>query len=338
MAGEKRKIGYDYLRVIAIIMVVIIHGMVIFDADGTVETLAVTAIGVICLISVPCFLMISGALLLELETQSPLRTVKHRIVKQGAPFFVWSLVYVVARMMMGKIPIGIQAFTALLHEPAYYQFWFMYTLLAIYLLLPILINLVRHISKQVYEYLLSLWFLFSVLQPTLECFFPALRLSQHVDLVICEGYLGYFLLGHYLKKYGNEIRIKKAVSLLVCGCLLTGTLIWAEYAFSIGGFQGYFYRSYLTPGVTLASIGVFLIVQNVKFAYNSVIVYLSNLSIGVFYIHMLILTAFEYAGLSGANSIILCIVKCFSVYGISVLIASCISKIPVLKRMLLAMS
>ena len=338
MVQKKRIIGYDYLRVIAIFMVVVIHGNVAFIANNAPLRLIAMELCALCLISVPCFLMISGALLLESESELPFKALRRRLTKQGLPFIVWSLIYVVVRIMLKKIPASIQAFTSLLYEPAYYQFWFMYTLLAIYLLLPVLSPLVHHISKQVYRYALGVWLLFSVLQPMLGHFFSPFRLSAHMDLVICEGYLGYFLLGYYLKKYGSEITAKKAIWLFLCGCGITSMLLWGEYGLSGADFQGYFYRSYLTPGVVLASIGAFAYFQNRTYRHSFVMVYLSNISIGVFYVHMLVMAMLEYAGFSGADNLLICEIKNIAVYGVSALIAFGISKIPILRKILLGMN
>lgn len=338
MEKKSRIIGYDYLRVFAIFMVVVIHGNVSLIANKSSSWTAAMGVSTFCLISVPCFLMISGALLLDTEGELPWRTLKKRLTKQALPFVVWSVIYVLARIVLKKIPASIHAFTSLLSEPAYYQFWFMYTLLAIYLLLPILVSLVRCISREVYRYMLGIWLLFSVVQPTFGNFVPALRLSGHIDLVLCEGYLGYFFLGYYLKKYGSQVKTTKAACLFVCGCVLTGVLAWGEYVFSGANFQGYFYRSYLTPGVVMAASGAFLFFQNRTYAHSSVITYLSNVSIGVFYIHMLVMTAFEYFVFSGADHLLLCEVKCVAVYVVSVVAAFCLARIPGVRKILLGMN
>ena len=338
MAQKERIIGYDYLRIIAIFMVVIIHGNVAFISDSASLRITVMEIDALCLISVPCFLMISGALLLEAERELPWKSLKRRLIKQGLPFVAWSLIYVVVRIVLKKIPANIQAFTSILYEPAYYQFWFMYTLLAIYLLLPVLAPLVHHISREVYQYALGIWMLFSVLQPTISRFFPALRLSGHVDLIVCEGYLGYFLLGYYLKKFGAEITTKSAAWLFAFGCGFTGIFVWGEYVFSGMDFQGYFYRSYLTPGVVMASMGAFAFFQNRIYIHDFVIARLSNISIGIFYIHMLVMTAFEYAGFSGSDNLFVCELKCVAVYGVSAVIAFSISKVPGLRKILLGIN
>lgn len=292
-------------------------------------------IDALCLLSVPCFFMISGALVLDSDTVAPLQQMKKRLVKQGIPFLVWSLLYVFARIAMKKIPFQVQSFVSLLQEPAYYQFWFMYTLLAIYLLTPVLTTLVQNISQKVYRYLLGVWILFSVVQPTLAWYIPALRLSEHVDLILCEGYLGYFLLGYYLKKYGNTINRKTAIGMLVGGCAVTAILTWIEPLFAGTKYLGIFFGSYLAPGVVLAASGAFVLFQNGSFSSKVWVTRLSDVSIGIYYVHMLVVTALEYIGFTGANNLMICILKVIVAYMVSALIAFMISKILGLRKILL---
>lgn len=336
MERKSRIVGYDYLRVIATLMVVILHAMVAFLAgDNTSAHIIAKEINTLCLISVPLFFMISGALLLDCKSENPLKSLKKRLAKQGIPFVLWSLIYVLARILMKKIPFGIQAFTALLQEPAYYQFWFMYTLLAIYLLSPALTILAQNMSRTVYQYVLGIWLVFCVAQPTLAWYIPALRLSEHVDLVLCKGYIGYFFLGHYLKKNGSTVKSKTAVWMMVGGSLLAAALTWIEHTFAGEKYLGIFSASYLTPGVVLSASGAFLLLQNSALRPGKFITGLSDISIGIFYIHMLVITAFEYVGFSGADNLLICLLKSVIAFAASALLSFGISKIPGLRRVLL---
>lgn len=338
MERKNRIIGYDYLRIIATFMVVLLHGSVAFlDGGNTAMHIVAKEINTLCLICVPLFFMISGALLLDTKSEAPLKSLKKRLVKQGIPFVVWSILYVFVRIAMKKIPFGLQAFTSLLQEPAYYQFWFMYALLAIYLLTPALSVLVQNMTRTVYRYVLGIWLVFSVIQPTLAWYFPALQLSDHVGLVLCEGYLGYFLLGHYLKKYGSTISKKAAIWLMVSGCVIAVVLTWIEYAFAGEKDLGIFCASYLTPGVVLAASGAFLLFQNQVFKPKKLITGLSDISIGIFYVHMLVITAFEYVGFSGADNLMICLLKSVSAFAVSAIISFVISKIPGMRKILLGL-
>ncbi len=344
---EKRNVGYDFVRIFAIFLVVMIHANVAYLAEnqGKASWYFVMLITSICLVAVPLFFMVSGALLLDTQEVIPLKKLFFkRIGKQVIPFIVWSLVYVLARIVMKKTPLSITAFTDLLHEPAYYQFWFMYTLLAIYLLLPVLQAVVLKLEKRHLEYVLILWLVFSTVFPVMQKFIPGFVISEHVDLILCEGYVGYFLLGHYLKKYHSELSWKKGVWLALIGIGCTGVLSVVEYLVCVKtktSYQGYFYQEYLTPFVVLAATGLFLVFQNMHWTEKERPLRLlktgSVLSIGVFYVHMLVITALEHIGLTASASILLLIVKILLSYGVSFGIAFVISKIPYARKILMGL-
>ena len=342
---QKRNVGYDLIRALSIFLVVAIHSNVAYlanDVGGAGWHIVMVATSV-CLIAVPLFFMVSGALLLDTDEVISLDTLFFkRILKQAVPFIVWSLIYVAARIVMGKIPLTLSAFTSLLHEPAYYQFWFMYSLLAIYLLLPVLQAVVIKLDKKHLEYLLLLWLIFNTVFPLLQRFVPGFAISEHVDLILCEGYVGYFLLGHYLKKYHAELSPGRGAILAAVGIGITAVLSVVEYAVCDAiSYTGYFYQAYLTPFVALAAIGVFILFSNITYTENekftSAAKLLSVASIGVYYIHMLVITALEYVGFTGSTSIVLLTVKTVLAYAISLISAIVISKTPIARKVLMGL-
>ena len=345
MKSGHRIIGYDLMRTIAIFMVVAIHSHVVYLGrnQGSIGWLIVMELTAICLVSVPLFFMISGALLLDSDCIIGIRELfTRRLPKQFIPFIFWSLIYTILRIAMGKIPLSIESFAKLLYEPAYYQFWFMYTLLAIYLLLPVLQAMVSYLNQKQIEYMLILWFIFSIVVPSVSHFIDGFMISEHIDLILCEGYIGYFLLGYYLKKYKRKCKINIAVILTVVGILLTGIAAYVEWLYSINHkmkYVGYVYQSYLLPGVVLSVIGIFLIFQRLEINHKSIskkiVIKLSELSMGVFYIHMLILIVMEHLGVSGEKSIIILAVKTVLIYVLSLIGTYIINLVPVLRRVLL---
>ena len=345
MTRTQRNISYDIIRIIAIFMVVVNHTNVTsFGAlVGTPKWYIVLFLQVICVVCVPLFFMISGALHLGSEKPMSIRDVyKNRIGKQAIPFIVWSLVYVVARIVMGKIPFSISAFTDILHTPAYYQFWFMYTLMAIYMILPLLQTLLNNCDKKKTEYILVLWFIFCSIIPLITKIVPEFKLSEHADLVVCSGYLGYFILGHYLNKYKQDIKVSTGAFLWGMCALINIILSAVEllYAQKTGTrFAGFVYQSYMFPTTVLASCGAFIMFRNKKWNLKEKpierIIKLSSLSLGVYYIHMLVLTAIEATDLFDPTKISMLIVKIILTLTISLAGAFVISLIPVVRRVLL---
>ncbi len=345
MSNLKRNTGFDIIRIIAIFMVVAIHSHVAPLAvnKGSAMWYVVMSLQVICLVAVPLFFMVSGALLLSDEKETDISTLyKKRLPKQAIPFIVWSVFYVIARIVMGKISFSISAFTSLLYEPAYYQFWFMYTLLAIYLLLPILQTLIKNCDKKKTEYILILWAIFSVLLPVISRFVKGFDISDHVDLILCEGYIGYFIFGYYLNKYKTNIKNATAVLIWLIGALSTVVCAVIEYRVTHKlnlTYEGFVYQAYMVPGTVVSATGAFLFLSNKKYNFsekvNGIITKVAVLSVGVYYIHMLVLTVIEKIGFTGENNILILGVKIIATYLVSLIGAFIISKIPVVRKILL---
>lgn len=345
MKNSCRILGYDLIRIVAIFMVVTIHSNVIYLTNnfGRLEWIIMMEITAICLVSVPLFFMLSGALLLNANHVVGVNELfTKRLSKQFIPFILWSLIYVFLRILMGKLPLSINSITKLLYEPAYYQFWFMYTLLAIYLLLPILQVIVQNSNQKQIEYLLGIWLVFSVLIPNISYFYKEFRISEHIDLILCEGYIGYFLLGFYLSKYKRDIPNKIGLFLTVLGISIIEIGAYLEWKYCIDlqiKYTGYMYQEYRSLGVIIAVTGIFLICQKINInhssIFNKIIIKTSELSIGVFYVHMFILIAIERIGFSGENSMFIVIFKTILVYIISLFLSYIISKIPILGSVLL---
>ena len=325
--------GYDILRIISAFMVVVIHANVAFLANrtGKLSWFIGMEITTICLLAVPIFFMISGATLLGRKKISSTEEYKKRFYKQLIPFLIWSLIYVVARIAMGKIPLQVKSIWNLLSEPAYYQFWFIYSLLAIYLLLPFLECIICYCNKKRIEYALILWIIFSVIQPVLVNISPIFKISTHFDLKICGGYIGFFVLGYYLREYYSEVSVKKSIFILFLGLVIMLLQSGVEYIAVKENYLGYFYRSYLTPGVVIASSGIFMLFQNWRVCLHSIVKTLAKMTMGIYYIHMLVLTAIEYLGFIGNKNLFLCEIKAIVVFLISIISIVIMKKIKILK-------
>lgn len=108
----KKKISFDIARIIAISMVVVIHANVSFiqSTEGLLFKIGTHITGSMT-ICVPLFFMVSGALLLNLEQSASLRNLfEYRVKKIFVPFFIWSVIYLLTRMILGKVERSIGTF------------------------------------------------------------------------------------------------------------------------------------------------------------------------------------------------------------------------------------
>lgn len=141
------RIGYmDGLRAAAMVGVILIHvcakAATALAADGQalgVSWQLANLLDALGRFAVPAYLMVTGGLLLGSDRALSVReTLRRRVVRIAAPLVFWTAAY-----------LGLQAATVpgydwkgaaanLFNKPAEIHLWYLYALLAIYLLLPLL--------------------------------------------------------------------------------------------------------------------------------------------------------------------------------------------------------
>lgn len=337
--AQSRIIGYDIIRVIAASMVVAIHSNVFYlqSKDGSCVWFTAMELTALCAVSVPLFFMVSGAVNIGAEKPITLTDLyRRKLPKLMIPFLLWSCIYVIVRMGMGKIPVSADGFISLLWEPAYYQFWFIYSLIGMYICIPIFQFLIQKADKRTLQYTVVLWLFFSVVLPTALRYIPGFKISDHFNLVFLEGYWGYFFLGAYLKKYPIERPKRIGAIFAIVGVFITGVCAGIEYYCSTP-YYAYVYCAYLLPGVVLAAVGLFLLISNITISgrKKGVIVWFSSLSMGVYYVHTLILSALDIFFKNWGYGIHLMLLKWVIACLISILVCYSLSIFKLFKKTLL---
>jgi surface polysaccharide O-acyltransferase-like enzyme len=148
--------------------------------------------------------MISGALLLPVE-MSTRSFLGRRLNKIIFPTLFWTAVYIILR------PKDESLIKTVLTVPFSWQghpvMWYMYTLIGLYLVAPIISRWLVSSSKRELHFYLLLW--------SVTLCYPILSLFLHVEtgeigiLYYFTGYIGYFVLGYYMKQYGKSISLKR---------------------------------------------------------------------------------------------------------------------------------
>lgn len=144
--------------------------------------------------SASLFIMISGKLFLGSRREEPyLSFVKRRYSRVLLPFFVWSMIYGFVDAQAQEVPFSFgRAVLQFLKGPMEYHLWFMYLILGIYLLTPLLRRFVQSAKRKEIEILLTLWFGFLVVQFFVEGY------AGYGPVVTLIDYGGFFVLGYYL--------------------------------------------------------------------------------------------------------------------------------------------
>lgn len=204
MRGKNYNI--EVMRIIAFIMVIVIHVSNYFcRAYGLVsngEYLYSLVLNVLSRICVPCFFMMSGALLMgRYET---IENSLMRVWKFLSVLLIWTGIYYLFNTYVTKQGCD---WRSLLEKPAEAHLWYLYVLIPIYIVLPFLQTLCNGLDRQLEKAFVLIGFLWlSVIH-----FLPYWGLDVYFDLPILgdRSYIYYLFCGYFIMKYARKIFLKK---------------------------------------------------------------------------------------------------------------------------------
>ncbi len=204
-SASSRHVGYDMLRVLACLMVVILHASAqnwYLTAPAEGEWGGMHIWNSAARSAVPIFFMISGALFLNAPRPGK-KFLTRNIPRLLSVFIVWSVLY------------GIDAMTVpgVLENPArlidyamagHYHLWFLPAMIGVYILLPVLYAIAHYENGWALRLYLPVFLIFGIICGTAAAFDGMLPWAVSVGFAkiapeLC-GYCGYFLLGYALTK------------------------------------------------------------------------------------------------------------------------------------------
>lgn len=307
-------------------MIVLMHAPL---PTGAENGLFLSALSYLTAPGVGLFFMISGALLLPVKIDTG-TFLKKRFSKIVIPTLVWTVIYLIAGVWTNRQPLD---WKEVLSIPFSAQgnptFWFLYTLMGLYLLAPILSRWLESVSRKELECYLLLWGI-SLCYPLLRLFLD-INSSETGILYYFTGFAGYFLLGHYLMKYPERIRFHWLIPL---------TLI--AYAVPVGfrlkGMQVDFYSVfwYLSILVTIQCIFIWKLVMALAPAQgwrrsNVFLARIASLSFGIYLIHFIVIRQilWTWAPVEGIRSYLLqTFVIAVAAFALSLAISFLVSLLP----------
>jgi len=257
-------IPVDLIRTVAIVGVILLHSANDLTSQQMnwfeiIRWNTVTVYQSIGRLGVPLFLLLTGALLLQpSKLTEPIGVFfRKRLDRIGLPFIFWGAIYFAWDfLVVNKInnqPITTTSIIQGILTGPYYQFWYLYLLLGLYLITPILRVVMANASRDLIKYILILWFLGAAIVPTIALVTP---LHLDTNVLTITGYVGYFILGAYLLTV--QISRSKLALYTAVGITLTaiGTYVIAA---TVGGTEMYFFQGYLSPTLILAACSLFLL-------------------------------------------------------------------------------
>ncbi len=222
--------------------------------------------------TVPVFVMLSGYLLLGKYSDLS-QFLSKRLVRVFIPFLVWTILYIVWANYNGikaeRTPwdLGIIIQKILTGGGgASYHLWFVYMLLGLYAITPLLSRWLSQVPDNEVRFFLVLWIVSSTIYPLVNRLFG---FQIAYELRYFSGYIGYFVLGYWLGNKTTVFSTWGLILLFIIGWVATLYLSY-ELSYSIGKFDS-FAIDYLSFNVILMSISIFLLFKqacNVAFLPN----------------------------------------------------------------------
>jgi surface polysaccharide O-acyltransferase-like enzyme len=280
------------LRVFATIMVILIHtsgGALFHFKDMPQSWWVANLVAGFGRFTVPVFVMISGALLLGKEIEV-LNFIQKRFLRVWVPFTLWVIIYVLYHNYFEIKPYAFQ--TALTQyftggNYLYGHLWFVYMILGLYLVTPLLNKWLLKANEVQINILLGCCF-------TMSCVIHLIKrpLGIHIpnDLQNFGGYIGYFVAGYVLKN--KQLTINKFWFLFVFIVGYSLLVFGSYFLVKTTGKLDMFFYDYFSPSVFLMSISIFMFFKK-TFNYEflpKIINPLDKFSFGIYLCHLQIIT------------------------------------------------
>lgn len=267
--------------------------------------------------AVPLFVMLSGFLLLGKDYELGY-FLKRRFTRVVVPALFWMALYSFYNFKSKGTPANLsEAIRGIVERPVHYHLWFIYLIIGLYLVYPILRPWVRSAKERDFLYFFACWIIGTWVYKILWVF-AGISLGVYFELF--SNNCGYFVLGYYLGNktvrnaadnpeiawyhqhiapwsFSGKQVVRLAVALIVAGAGATavGTW-WASKAYG-GTFHTYFY-DYLTPNCAIAAAGWFLLA---KWAFNRPPLVefekeLAAASFGIYFVHVFVIDWWGFVG------------------------------------------
>ena len=327
---EKREIWLDWLRVTACFLVMATHSCEPFylGGEGSLiltrsDALWVSVLNVIPRAAIALFIFTSSYLQFPLHYPTG-EFFRRRAVRILIPFVFWSIVYA---LVWGE---PVQNFKDLLLNFNYAagHLWFVYMLIGVYLIMPLLSPWAEKVGKRELQIYLCIW-LFTTLIPLIRQWVggPApvvygpsgipnaakyplwgeASWNTYGLFYYLSGFIGYLLLGLYFRKFVGRISWGKTLAIAIPAFLVGFSIcsggflhhVWLDSKnyFPVEGpvgmaalWEGPWLND--TFGVALMTLGWILVFRKIETGgrfYEKVLLPVSKASYGMYLCHMLLL-------------------------------------------------
>lgn len=340
---SNRILWIDWIKVFAVMAIAVIHvcgGYLQQNLMFTNNWYVAVFFESISRFGVVFFIMASGFLILR--KNEPVSNVPRRFKRIMVPFVFWMFVYAIFYyFLINRNPFNIGNFL-LYYLNGFLDptsicllFWFVYMILGLYMIAPILSKWIQNSNIGDIEYFLIIFGIILLIQ------FSGINTIIPDYFRYFSGAIGYFILGYYLTiKDSKYLRSRKfGLILFIIGTLIgfIGTIgvSWAT------GSQTFMFMPVgdITPNACLQAMGLFIIIKNTNFKklsnkINSLAVLISLESYGFYLTHILVIGVLKKLSIFSINNNALIVIPVFAfvVLVCANIMIYILSKIPIFNR------
>lgn len=246
---------------------------------------------------VPIFVMCSGMSFLDVNNEkiTTKNIFKKYIFKLLTVIVFWGTVYFLFSAYLNNDSINIKdIIRCIMTGNVNYHLWFLFMLVGLYIIAPIVRIYVGHATRKNIEYFLVISIIFTSILP-LICNVESVGnllnpLIKALMIKMPTGYILYFVLGYYLKKYEIKKSFKNIIYILAIFSLLLTIIITQKLSLEFNTLKVEMYE-YLNINVLIMSIAIIIFVKS---KYNNYLFKektkqtfykLSKYSFGVYLVH-----------------------------------------------------
>lgn len=327
---NQREVWIDWMRVLACMMVMTVHSTEPFylGGDGSLiltETDAwwVSFFDSFVRACVPLFVVASSYLQFPLH-YSTMEFLRRRVVRVIVPFVIWSVIYAI---VWGE-PVDNLHGLLLNFNYAAGHLWFVYMLVGLYLLMPLLSPWAERVTKRELQFYLLLCFITSLIpfvrawasgtppviygplgipNPARYPLWGEASWNSYGLFYYLSGFIGYMLLGLYLRRFGGNLSWRCTLSIALPTWLTGFAICFVSFILAVmADAQGHFPISGPTgmaaiwettwindtASVALMTIGWVLLFRKITVSgtfYQRILLPVSKASYGMYLCHMLVL-------------------------------------------------
>lgn len=282
---ENRISQFSYIRVTACFAIVLLHcinaARVYHEPEISPAQVnaSFTAISVL-MWAVPCFLMVTGSLLLDPARSLPASKLFGKYIRRIlTALVVFTLIFTLIRHESGS-GTGIlpEFIDGLLFNHCMAYLWYLYLMLALYLLMPFFRMITARASDRQLLYIVSAMLLISSVLPLGA--YAGIDAAAYIPTQIV--YAAYLFIGYLLFRHTPDAKISSAV-FVIC----TIALAYITHTLTGTDIDPAGLNSYNSPLVVLQSAAVFSLMLHIKRSSEGIIESIDRCTFGIYLIHMI---------------------------------------------------